>query len=456
MIAGRLAVAALAAIGALCAAFPASPESAAGGSSTVAMRSREAYSQPSPALPADRLPEFFLGRALFRQVWVIPPALDSDVDGLGPTFNRPSCVACHLKNGRGFAPEAVEDPLRTMLVRISIPGTTDKGAPLPHPAYGDQLNDAAVPGVPREGRVLVHWQYRTERFADGSTIELRKPAIEFAQLAFGPVGDDLLLSPRIGSPVFGLGLLEAVSDAALHAQAAREKPDGITGRVNLVWDESAQQKLPGRFGWKANVATLRQQVASALLGDLGITSPVLPRENCPPVQVACASAVNGGDPEISEAQLRSMVLYQQALAVPAARTTADPAAMRGKAVFMQAGCQHCHLPQLQTGAHPEHAWLSNQIIQPYTDLLLHDMGEALADGRPDFEASGRQWRTAPLWGIGLTKVISDREGYLHDGRARTLMEAIMWHGGEAQAARERVRSLGASERADLIRFLESL
>jgi len=432
------------------------PGPAAGGSSTTALKSREAYSQPSQALPPALLADFFAGRSLFRQVWVIAPALDGEVDGLGPTFNRASCLACHLKNGRGAAPDGHEDPLRSMLVRLSVPGVGPHGGPVPHPMYGDQFNDAAVPGVQREGRVAIDWTRHVEVLADGTAVELRRPAVSLAETAFGPPGDDILLSPRIGPPVFGLGLLEAVSETTLRELAARDQPDGVRGRVNEVWDHSLGRTVVGRFGWKANAGTLRQQVASALLGDLGLTSTVLEQENCPPVQRACAGTVNGGTPEVTEAQLQAMVLYHQALAVPAARTRDDPAALRGEQVFHRAGCSSCHVPQLTTGAHAQHAWLSHQPIAPYSDLLLHDMGEGLADGRPDYLASGREWRTPPLWGIGMTALISERESYLHDGRARSLIEAILWHGGEAQAARERVRTLPAAERADLLHFLRSL
>lgn len=427
-----------------------------GGSSTVVNATREAYSLPSPAVPTEQMAGFFAGRALFRQVWVVAPALDSDIDGLGPTFNRASCAACHLKNGRGAAPETDEDPLRSMLVRLSIPGAGVHGEPRPHPAYGNQLQDAAVPGVPREGRVEVRWSERAETLADGTRVVLRKPAFSIADPAFGPLGDDIQLSPRVGSPVFGLGLLEAVSESTLNELEARDKPDGVRGRVNRVWDDTQQRAVAGRFGWKANAGTLRQQVASALLGDLGLTSPVLPLQNCPSPQRACAGALGGGDPEVSENQLQALVAYHRALAVPAARIFSDPIAVHGKAVFRRSGCQHCHVSELRTGELPEAPWLGEQTIHPYTDLLVHDMGDELADGRPDYLASGRDWRTAPLWGIGLNAAISDREGYLHDGRARTLLEAILWHGGEATVARDRVRALPASDRDALLRFLQSL
>lgn len=451
----RTAVAATALLGALGSAH-AHSDAGAGGTSTVPLHSREAYSQPSPVLPQSLRSEFFRGRALFRQIWVIAPALDGEVDGLGPTFNRASCLACHLKNGRGAAPEVDEDPLRAMLIRLSIPGHASHGGPLPHPVYGDQLNDAAIPGVPREGRAVIEWSRHEVSLADGIVVELRRPKVSLAEMAFGNPGADLLISPRIGPPVFGLGLLEAIGEDALRELARRDKPDGVRGRVNEVWDDTQQRKVVGRFGWKANVGTLRQQVAAALLGDLGITSPLLSKENCPPAQQACAGAVNGGTPEVTPEQLQAIVTYHQALAVPAARTQKDPAAQRGERIFEAAGCDVCHVAELSTGKHPQHAWLSHQRIRPYSDLLLHDMGEGLADGRPDFLASAREWRTPPLWGIGLTGRISERENYLHDGRARTLLEAILWHGGEAEVARERVRALPAGERDDLLRFLESL
>lgn len=431
-------------------------EALSAGSSTVFDQTREAYGLASPAMPAPLRDAFFLGRSLFRQVWVVAPAMDRDVSGLGPLFNRPSCAACHLKNGRGRAPEDPSEKMTTMLVRLSLPGAAAHGEPLPHPVYGDQLNDAAIPGIPAEGQARVRWEEHTEHFSDGTQIRLRKPRIEFSELAYGPMGTDVRISPRIAPPVFGLGLLENIPEEAILALAARQETEGVSGRPNRVWDPVAQREVLGRFGWKANIGTLLHQTASALLGDLGITSPILELENCTATQALCLAAPSAGKPELESQRLAAMVLYQQSLGVPARREVDHPQVMRGARLFDSAGCGTCHVTALETGDHPSLPFLSRQTIHPYTDLLLHDMGEGLSDDRPDFLAGGREWRTPPLWGIGLTERINGHAAYLHDGRARTLFEAIFWHGGEAEPAREAARKMDKNQRAALLRFLQSL
>ncbi|HVY05471.1 MAG TPA: di-heme oxidoredictase family protein, partial [Burkholderiales bacterium] len=228
------------------------PAAMSGGSSTIFDAGRESYGSPSPAMPAQLGEAFFLGRNLFRQVWVVAPALDRDVSGLGPLFNRPSCAACHLKNGRGRAPDGPGEKMTTMLVRLSVPGRGEHGGPLPHPVYGDQLNDAAVPGIAPEGQARIRWQEHVERFADGEEIALRRPIVEFSELAYGPLGEDILVSPRIAPPAFGLGLLEAVSEQDIRARAALPERQGVRGKVNEVWDAGQQRMVLGRFGWKAN------------------------------------------------------------------------------------------------------------------------------------------------------------------------------------------------------------
>lgn len=415
---------------------------------------REAYAQPFAGLDEGQLERFFRGRSLFRQAWVVAPSRDEAVDGLGPLYNRVSCIACHPKNGRGQAPQQGE-AMRSLLLRLSVPGRDAHGGPKPHPVYGDQLNDQGVPGVPGEGRAHVYWQDHAVQLGDGETVMLRMPRVELRELAYGPL-DGVLTSARVGSPVFGLGLLEAIEASTLQAMAAEAKPDGVTGRVNQVWSVERQRAEVGRFGLKANQPDLRQQIAHAMLGDLGITSTLAPEQNCTPAQQACAQAPHGGEPELDAMQLGDLHFYLAHLAVPARRQQAEPAVVQGEKLFAAIGCTACHRPELVTGTHPLYPALSQQRIAPYTDLLLHDMGEGLADGREDFLANGREWRTPALWGLGLGERINPGSGYLHDGRARTLEEAIVWHGGEAQVARQRYVTLGAKERAAIRAFLESL
>ncbi len=436
------------------------PRMLSGGSSTVFDTTRDAYSLPSPAMDEENERAFALGRGTFRQSWVIAPANDSGA-GLGPLYNRISCIACHARNRKGHAPDGPDGTMQAMLLRLSVPGTNAHGEPKPHPAYGDQLNERGIPGVPGEGIGYLIYEQHTETFADGTQLVLRKPSVHFKELAYGALGDDIMVSPRIGPAVYGLGLLEAISDETLLALQAQPKPDGIRGRVNIVWDAIDRKEAIGRFGMKANVATLTEQVANAFNGDLGITTPATPHENCTAAQTACQKAPSGRasefEPtELSQGDLFATVFYHRTLAVPARRDVDDRQVLRGEQLFAQARCTSCHIPELRTRKDAVLPSLSNQLIRPYTDLLLHDMGEELADGRPDYRASGREWRTPPLWGIGLAQKVNPDVGFLHDGRARTLLEAVMWHGGEAAVSREAVRAMSAEDRAALVRFLESL
>ncbi|MHA6195599.1 di-heme oxidoreductase family protein [Pseudomonas wadenswilerensis] len=406
---------------------------------------REAFSRPLPGLDDEaQLERFFKGRGLFRQAWVIAPSRDEAVDGLGPLYNRITCIACHPKNGRGQAPADEDAPMRTMLVRLSLPGQDTHGGPRPHPAYGDQLNELGIPGVRGEGRARIRWEERSVELAGGEAVSLRQPQLSFSELGYGPLGD-VLTSARVGTPAFGLGLLEAVDAIELQRMADEPKADGVRGRANQVWSVERQRLEPGRFGLKANQPDLMQQIASALHGDLGITSPLYPRENCAPQQRDCQKALSGGQPEVDGMQLMELHFYLSQLAPPARRDRDK--VVRGEALFASAGCVACHRPRLQAGA---------QVIEPYTDLLLHDMGDGLADGRDDFLATGKEWRTPPLWGVGLIERINPGAGYLHDGRARTLAEAVVWHGGEAQVARDRFVAMPQGDREALLHFLQSL
>lgn len=439
------------------AAGPAAPR--AGGDFTVDEAGPRAFSTMAPALPETWRLDFAKGRTVFGRPWVPAPAEDEDFDGLGPQFNRLSCIACHPRNGAGFAPDDAAEPMRTMLVRLSVPGQDDHGGPKPHPAYGDQLNDNALDGFAPEGRAVVTWTETRETLPGGAVVGLRRPHLAFADLAYGPLGDDILTSPRIAPPIFGLGLLEAVAQADIvaHADPDDRDHDGIRGRANRVWDAGNGRVVLGRFGWKANQPSVHQQLAGAMLGDIGITSPIFPEQNCPPLQTGCDRPPAGGTVELTATQLHNLQTYHLGLGVPSRRHPDDPRVQAGEALFAGLGCAACHRPTLITGPHRVIAELGGQTIHPYSDLLVHDMGEGLADGRPDYLAGGRDWRTTPLWGLGLKPVVAGgRVGYLHDGRARTPLEAVLWHGGEAQAAADRVRALDPADRQALLDFLDSL
>jgi CxxC motif-containing protein (DUF1111 family) len=429
-----------------------------GGEGTTFTVGRNAFAQPATNLLGERRDRFFVGNAIFNRNWTTAPASTTALDGLGPTFNARSCSSCHFKDGRGRAPASEDERMSSMLLRLSIEGTDETGGPLPEPTYGGQLNPLAILGVAAEGDARVVTSLQAGRYDDGSAFELSVPSYEVLDLAFGELHEGALISPRAAPQMIGLGLLQAIDEADIVAGADPEDvdEDGISGRVNRVWDVARASTVLGRFGWKANQPSLEQQNAGAFSGDIGITSALFPAQNCPEAQADCAAALAGGTPEIDDAHLGAVDYYSKLLAVPARRDVNDSEVRRGEALFGELGCAKCHTPHFETGTLDGFPELSKQVIHPYTDLLLHDMGDALADGRPDYEANGNEWRTPPLWGIGLFRDVNDHTRYLHDGRARDLEEAVLWHGGEAEISARDFRALGVAERAALLRFLASL
>ncbi len=428
-----------------------------GGETTAYTVNRSAFKLSARNLSTENHRTFKVGDSFFNQNWITAPASAAGRDGLGPTFNAMACSACHPDDGRGKPPHDEYDPSRGFLIRLSISGPDGSDQPIDEPTYGGQLQDRAILGVPAEGSILIHRREWRQQFADSTYYTLVEPTYEITDLALGPLHPDVMMSPRVAPVMIGLGLLEAIPEADILAAADSDDHDGdgISGRPNMVPDLRTGQTVLGRFGWKAGQPTVEQQTASALRDDLGITNPLFPDENCPLPQRLCAAAPNGGEPELPQSRLNKIVLYTQTLAVPAMRDIDDPEVLQGARLFVDTGCASCHTPSYTTGEHVVDE-LSNQRIYPFTDLLLHDMGPDLADNRPEHEATGREWRTPPLWGIGLVYTVNRHTRFLHDGRARSLTEAILWHGGEAEPARERFRRMSVEERAALVRFLESL
>lgn len=443
-------------------------EARSGGATTVRKTDQNAFSLPSANLPPSRRVDFSVGNSFFRSPWVIAPSTTTARDGLGPLFNTNACQNCHIKDGRGHPPTPNASNAVSMLVRLSIPDAPEYArlieqvGVVPEPVYGGQFQDMAVPGVTPEGKVRVEYTPVPVRFKDGSEVELRKPSLQFTQLGYGPMHPDTRFSARVAPPMIGLGLLEAIPEQAIldNAAAQAKEKNGIAGRVNRVWDDELQKTVVGRFGWKAGQPNLNQQNVHAFSGDMGLTTSLRPFDDCTDAQIACKQAPNGngpnGEPEVSDNILRLVLFYTRNLAVPARRGINDAQVLAGKNLFFQAGCQSCHTPKYTTVVNAAELELANQVIRPYSDLLLHDMGEGLADHRSEFQASGRDWRTPPLWGIGLTQAVSGHTQFLHDGRARNLLEAVLWHGGEAQAAQQQVLSFNAEQRAALLAFLNSL
>lgn len=428
-----------------------------GGATTVFEDTRAAYGLPAANLRPEHRADFFVGNSFFNENWVAAPASVAMRDGLGPLFNARSCSACHFKDGRSRPPEP-GDPMTTMLLRISVPGAGPHGGPRPHRVYGDQIQGRAIPQVAPEADVVVTYDEVPGRFVDGTAFTLRRPRYRIRGARYGALPPGLLASPRVASAMIGLGLLEAVPESALRALADPDDRDGdgVSGRLNLVWDVRARRVAPGRFGWKAEQPSVLQQSAAAFVGDIGVTSSLFPDENHTRAQRECARQPNGGRPEIADELLRKVALYARTLGVPARRDVADPRVRQGEALFHRARCDACHRDRLETGEALELPELAHQVIHPYTDVLLHDMGDGLADGRPAFAASGREWRTPPLWGLGLLEKVNGHSMLLHDGRARGPAEAILWHDGEAAAARRAFAAMPAGDRDALLAFLRSL
>ncbi len=439
-------------------------EALSGGHTSVAQADHNAFSLPSANLTPVRRLDFSVGNSFFRAPWVIAPSTTTARDGLGPLFNTNACQNCHIKDGRGHPPAADAASAVSMLLRLSIPAEPgqetqlQRNGVIAEPTYGGQLQDMAIPGHAPEGRIRLEWQTHRITLADGSEVELRQPKLQLSDLGYGPLHPQTQFSLRIAPPMIGLGLLEAIADADLLALADPDDSngDGISGRANQVWDDARGQRVIGRFGWKAGQPTLNQQNAHAFAGDMGLTTSLLPADDCTAAQAACQQMPNGGSPEVSDNILASVLFYSRNLAVPQRRQVDAPQVLKGKALFHQAGCASCHTPKFITRADAAEPELASQTIRPYSDLLLHDMGPGLADQRPEFLASGQEWRTPPLWGIGLTQQVSGHTQFLHDGRARNLLEAIFWHGGEAQAARDAVSHFSRDEREALLAFLNSL
>ena len=456
---------------------PEEHERFAGGATTsLAPPDKNAFSHSSANMSFERELEFKVGNRLFKQLWVSAPASTQATDGLGPLFNAQSCELCHLKDGRGHPPAAnlPYDDATSMLLRLSILARTEadrialethRRKFIPDPVYGDQLQDFAIQGYIAEGKILIEYTGLVVELADGMLVNLRKPTYAISSPGYGPLHPEIMLSPRVAPPMIGLGLLEYIDerDIAVNADPDDLDGDGISGRPNRVWSKAHDRVMLGRFGWKAGEPTLDQQIAHAFNGDIGISTPLAPSPagDCTEAQTACLAAPHGNNPKDDNLEAPAkitdlMLFYSRNLAVPARRDVDDRDVLAGKKLFYEIGCVSCHTPKFITRKDARQPEQSYQLIWPYTDLLLHDMGEGLADHRPEGAASGREWRTPPLWGIGLTKVVSGHTQFLHDGRARSLLEAILWHGGEAEAARQGVIRMSTTARAKLLRFLNSL
>ena len=424
---------------------------------------RNAFSAFSSNITFEQELTFQLGNALFDKLWVSSPSSTLASDGLGPLFNARSCASCHIRDGRGHPPE--DGNSTSMLIRLARnTATPGDHLNLPDPVYGKQLQDAAVPGLAAEGQVLVTYSEMPVVFPDGTSITLRKPTYAISDLAYGALQADTTFSPRIAQQMIGLGLIEAIHEADISALVDPDdaNQDGVSGRMQLVRDKTGEVVL-GRFGWKAQSPTIRAQSSEAFNGDMGISSPDVPLNygDCTKPQSKCFDMGNGGQARLGPSEAPDPVMelvtfYSKNLAVPPRRNVSNPDVLAGKELFHVSGCAACHQPNFVTRRDADDPAQAFQLIWPYSDFLLHDMGDGLADGQQVGLASGTEWRTPPLWGIGLTQAVSGHTFFLHDGRARNLEEAILWHNGEAQSSRLAYMQMMKSDREKLLRFLESL
>jgi len=445
-----------------------------GGAGTSKKRvNRDAFSQSSANITFEEEGTFKLGNALFRKLWVSAPSSTQASDGLGPLFNARACQSCHLKDGRGHPPEGNPDAT-SMFLRLAREAETEEEKRLvathaalnfPDPVYGGQLQDLAIPGLAGEGHMKISYEEMPVTLGDGTSVSLRKPSYSVENLGYGPLDPRTTLSPRVTPQMIGLGLVEQIHPADILANADPDDADGdgISGKASMVRNPKSGEPTLGRFGWKAQTPSIREQTADAFAGDIGISTPDVPKSwgDCTEAQTACLERPDGvqerlGDTEAPDPVLDLVTFYSQNLAVPARRDIGKPDVLRGKQVFYEAGCASCHTPKFVTRRDAPNKAHAFQLIWPYSDFLLHDMGDGLADGQQVGNATGSEWRTPPLWGTGLTEKVSGHTFFMHDGRARNLTEAILWHGGEAQAARDRFADLPVTDREALVTFLESL
>lgn len=458
-----------------------------GGDTGITITTSESYSKPSSNIPASRKGDFFIGNAFFRQPWVVAPASTDSRDGLGPLFNVAACQSCHIKDGRGHAPMSAEDDADSLLIRLAMPATTPEQQQqlqnslvekIPHAVYGGQLQDRGIQGVAAEARVQVKWTPVPVKFADGHVETLRRPTYTLSNPGYGDFDPELMVSPRIALPMIGLGLLEQIPEADIKRQADAKDKDGngVTGKYNWVLDPQTGKTALGRFGWKAGQTRLLTQNQSAFNEDMGLTSRIRPIESCTKNQPDCLKAPTGADEqgdggppvEVSNDVAKFVEFYTRNLAVPHRRNADDPVVLAGKKQFYDMGCIQCHTPRYKLPTTDDDRLEQHgQIIYPYTDMLLHDMGDDLADrtiagklppksAQVEFLANSFEWRTPALWGIGLAQTVDAQATFLHDGRARNPMEAVLWHGGEAEQQKQQVLKLDKKGREALNAFLLSL
>ena len=438
-----------------------------GGETSNQVENKNSFSLSSRNLEEHMRINFLVGNALFERMWE-DSSISKNIakDGLGPFFSARSCESCHINDGRGHIPITNKEDKISVVIQISqnIAQSNDYIKNIEDDIYGGQISEFAVKDVLKEADIIIDYKYSLEMYEDGRVVELRRPIIKIDNLNYGDFNESTIFSARIAQPMIGLGLIEHISDQSLlmNEDINDTNNDGVSGKANKVWDIENEKLAIGRFGWKAAQPSVYQQTADAFYHDMGLSNKLYSNPfNCTSKQVECAKAISGNseeydDLEVSNDQLDLVTFYSSQLGVPARRSINAENVKKGKEIFFALNCNSCHVESFTTGDTGSHANLNNQIIYPYSDFLLHDMGESLSDGVSEFFAQGSEWRTPPLWGIGLTSIVSDEYGYLHDGRARTIEEAILWHGGEANEIIQNYKKLKKSEVNQLLSFINSL
>lgn len=418
-------------------------------------KSKKAFSHPVKGLSYEEEDMFVLGKSFFRIPWVEAPAATTARDGLGPLFSANTCIHCHPNHGAGIAVDKEGKMTRSYLLRLSHKTSTNHTLLKtvgfePDSMYGAQLSRNGNANVPAEGQSLVTYEDINGTYPDGTNYTLRKPHYSVLDLGYGDFDKETIIAGRIGSALIGLGQLEAISekDILAYEDVEDKDGDGISGKANYAFDPENNTTKLGRFTWKASAVSVKHQSAGAAHNDMGLSNPLFPQHNCTQKQEACLNEANKARHSFDLPALRldAIAFYLSNLSIPKQREPKKH--LEGAKIFETLNCTACHVPSYKTSLGIK--------IKPYTDLLLHHMGEGLADGRSEFLANGSEWRTPPMWGIGLYKKVSGEANYLHDGRARNIEEAILWHGGEAEESKKAFMALDKNSREKVLLFLNSI
>ena len=409
-------------------------EKLSGGAGTIDKIGRNAFSHHFTNLSFEQKQDFLIGNAFFREVWIASPSSTKSSDGLGPLYNARACQSCHIKDGRGHLPKT-EKPLSTV---IKI-GEYQGFRLLPHKVYGKQLQFFAIPGISLESEINLSYKSREKNYNYKDKISFEYPFVNFTDLKYGKVDKTNSLSLRVSPQVIGVGLLEAIetSDILKNEDINDTNGDGVSGVARKLKYSNGETKI-GRFGIRASTPDLFVQTGTAFMHDMGLSNSVgnNPFGDCTENQKECLKYPTGIDKkstfEVDDEVMDKIVFYLSSLSPPKRRNVTNKDVLLGKKIFYEAKCTSCHTPKYVTSKNAKFDFLKFQLIWPYTDLLLHDMGDELADKDLDGNVTNKEWKTPPLWGIGYAKEVNPRATFLHDGRAKTIMEAVLWHSGEAK------------------------